>query len=444
MNTLLFGIIILLLALFGEPLFIIIGAIALLAFSGDGQELGVAIASLSRIADAPGLLAIPLFTFAGYMLAESNAPKRLLNLSQAFFGKMPGGTALVALVSCAVFTAFTGGSGITIVALGGLLLPMLIKDNYPEKFSLGVITTSGSLGILFPPSLPIILYALIAQQSSQQPSSIGLDSLSAPMLSVNKLFIAGIIPGVLLIVLLGLYAYLKARKNSVNTISFSWKNLFAALKETCWEIPLPFVIIFGIYFGIFTATEAAAITAFYVFIVEVFIYRDIKLFKDMPKIIRESMMLVGAILLIVGCALALTDYLIFTEVPQALFRFIQSYISSQWAFLLLLNLFLLIVGMMMDIFSAIIVVVPIIVPIALSYGVDPVHLGVIFLLNLEIGYLTPPVGVNLFISSFRFEKPIVKIYWAVLPFIGILLFALMLVTYIPDLSLFLVNLFKIQ
>jgi C4-dicarboxylate transporter, DctM subunit len=444
MNTLLFGIILLLLALFGEPLFIIIGAIALLAFSGDGQELGVVVASLSRIADAPGLLAIPLFTFAGYMLAESKAPKRLLNLSQACFGKMPGGTALVALISCAVFTAFTGGSGITIVALGGLIMPMLIKENYPERFSLGVLTTSGSLGILFPPSLPIILYALIAQQSSQQPSAAGLDNLSAPLLSVNKLFIAGIIPGVLLIGLLGLYGILKAKQSQTNKVTFSWKNLLAALKEAGWEIPLPFLVIFGIYFGIFTATEAAAITAFYVFVVECFIYKDVKVFRDMPRIIKESMMLVGAILLIVGCALALTDYLIFTEVPQKLFQFIQSYITSQWAFLILLNLFLLVVGMMMDIFSAIIVVVPIIVPIALNYGVDPVHLGVIFLLNLEIGYLTPPVGVNLFISSFRFEKPIVKIYRAVLPFIGILLVALLLVTYIPDLSLFLVKLLNVQ
>jgi tripartite ATP-independent transporter DctM subunit len=228
------------------------------------------------------------------------------------------------------------------------------------------------------------------------------------------------------------------------SVSFSLKTFLNALKAAAWEIPLPFVIIFGIYWGIFTATEAAAITAFYVLIVEFFVYRDLKLFKDLPRIIKESMMLVGAILVIIGCALGLTDYLIFTEVPQKLFAFIQSYISSQFVFLILLNIFLLIVGMMMDIFSAIIVVVPIIVPIALNYGVDPVHLGIIFLLNLEIGYLTPPVGVNLFISSFRFEKPIVKIYRAVLPFIGILLVALLLITYIPDLSLLLVKMFNIQ
>jgi tripartite ATP-independent transporter DctM subunit len=442
-QIILIGILLVLLALFGEPLFIIIGAIALLSFAGDGQDLAVVIASLSRIADAPALLAIPLFTFAGYLLAESNAPKRLLNLSQSIFGRLPGGLTIVSLLACAIFTAFTGGSGITIVALGGLILPMLLKEKYPEKFSLGIMTTCGSLGILFPPSLPIILYALIAQQSSQQVSSLGIDS-SVQMISVNKLFIAGIVPGVLLIVLLSIYGIYRSRKLHLAYIPSSFKRVKDALKESIWEIPLPFIIIFGIYWGIFTATEAAAITAFYVFIIEVFIYRDLNLFKDLPRVIKESMMLVGAILVILGCALGLTDYLIFTEVPQKLFTFIQAYVSSQFVFLILLNLFLLIVGMMMDIFSAIIVVVPIIVPIALNYGIDPVHLGIIFLLNLEIGYLTPPVGVNLFISSFRFEKPIVNIYRAVLPFIGIMLIALILVTYIPDFSLLLINLFKIQ
>ena len=442
MGTLLIGIIILLLALLGEPLFIVIGGISLLAFSGDGQELGVVIASLSRMADAPGLLAIPLFTFAGYLLAESKAPKRLLSLSQAMFGVMPGGLSVVALISCALFTAFTGGSGITIVALGGLIFPMLLKEKYSSKYSLGLLTTCGSLGILFPPSLPIILYAMIAQQSAQQ-GAISID-VSTQFVSINKLFMAGIIPGILLIIMLALYGFFVARKSGFASIPFSARNVLAALKECAWEIPLPFVVIFGIYWGVFTATEAAAITAFYVFIVEVFIYHDLDLFKDIPKVIRESMVLVGAILVILGCALALTDYLIFTEVPQKLFLFIQAYVSSPFVFLLLLNLFLLIVGMMMDIFSATMVVVPLITPIAMSYGIDPVHLGVIFLLNLEIGYLTPPVGMNLFISSFRFEKPIFEIYKAVLPFIGIMIVTLLLVTYIPDLSLFLVRAFNVQ
>lgn len=442
METIFIGLAILLLALLGEPLFIIIGSIALFAFAGNGQEPGVVIASLSRMADVPALLAIPLFTFAGYILAESKAPKRLLNLSQAMFGVMPGGLSVVALLSCALFTAFTGGSGITIVALGGLLFPMLLKEKYSDNYSLGLMTTCGSLGILFPPSLPIILYALIAQQSMQ--AGALLTESTAQIISINKLFVAGIVPGALLIIMLAMYGFFKARKSGMSVIPFSGKKLLKTLREAIWEIPLPFVVVIGIYWGFFTATEAAAITAFYVFVVEVFIYRDLSLFKDIPRVIRESMVLVGAILVILGCALALTDYFIFTEVPQQLFQFIQAYVSSPVVFLLLLNMFLLIVGMMMDIFSATMVVVPLITPVAVSYGIDPIHLGIIFLLNLEIGYLTPPVGMNLFISSFRFEKPVIQIYRAVLPFIGIMIITLLLVTYIPDLSLFLVNAFNIQ
>jgi len=442
MEIIIIGLIILFLAMLGEPLFVIIGAIALLAFAGDGQEAGVVIASLSRMADVPALLAIPLFTFAGYILAESKAPKRLLNLSQAMFGVMPGGLSVVALIACALFTAFTGGSGITIVALGGLLFPMLLKEKYSEDYSLGLMTTCGSLGILFPPSLPIILYALIAQQSMQT-GAMTFDS-SFQIVSINKLFVAGVVPGILLIVMLALYGFFKARKSGMASIPFSGRSILSALRESIWEIPLPFVVVFGIYLGYFTATEAAAITAFYVFVVEVFVYRDLSLFKDVPRVIKESMILVGAILVILGCALALTDYFIFTEVPQQLFQFIQYYVSSPIVFLLLLNLFLLVVGMMMDIFSATMVVVPLITPVAVSYGIDPIHLGIIFLLNLEIGYLTPPVGMNLFISSFRFEKPVIRIYKAVLPFIGIMIITLLLVTYIPDLSLFLVRAFNIQ
>lgn len=442
MGTILLGIIILILALLGEPLFIIISIITLFAFAGEGQEPGVVISSLTRMADVPSLIAIPLFTFAGYILAESKAPKRLLNLSQALFGVIPGGFSIIALVSCAVFTAFTGGSGITIVALGGLLLPMLLREKYSEKYSLGLITTCGSLGILFPPSLPIILYALVAQQALQQ-SLFNLES-SGQVLSINKLFVAGLLPGIILILMLALYGFFKAKQSGIQSIPFNLKNIFVAIRESIWEIPLPFLIVIGIYWGIFTATEAAAITAFYVFFVEFFIYRDLKLFTDLPKIIKESMILVGAILIILGSALALTDYFIFTEVPQKLFQFIQTFISSPIVFLLLLNLFLLVVGMMMDIFSATMVVVPLITPIAMSYGIDQIHLGIIFLLNLEIGYLTPPVGMNLFISSFRFNKPIFEVYKSVLPFIAVMIITLLLVTYIPQLSLFLVNYFNVQ
>jgi len=408
-------------ALFRTPLFAVISAIAILSFFSKGIPLSAIIVEMVRLANTSTLVAIPLFTFAGYILAESNTPRRLVNLTQALFGWIPGGLAVVVLVSCAIFTAFTGASGVTIVALGGLVLPALLKSNYSEKFSLGLVTTSGSLGLLFPPSLPLILYALVAQ------------------VDVDKLFIAGIVPGILLVVLLSIYSIVKNMGAKIEIQKFSLQNLSRATLDAIWEIPLPFIIIGGIYSGIFTVIEASAVTAVYVFIVEFFIYRDLNIKKDLPRIMKESMLMVGGILIILASALGLTSYLIDEQIPMKIFEFIQKYISSKYTFLILLNLFLLIVGMLMDIFSAIIVVVPIITPIAKSFGVDPIHLGIIFLTNLEIGYLTPPVGLNLFISSFRFEKPIIKIYLAAIPFIIILFIALLLITYIPEISLFLLR-----
>lgn len=408
-----------LLTLLGAPLFTIIGAFALLGFGEQGIDSSAVIIELYKIASMPTLLAIPLFTFAGYLLAESNSPKRLVDLARAMFGWMPGGLALVVLVSCAFFTAFTGASGVTIVALGGLLFPILLAEGYRERFSLGLVTTSGSLGLLFPPSLPIILYALVAEQS------------------IDKLFVAGIIPGILLIIILGLYSILEGKKSNVQKVPFTWPELGRSIRGAAWEIPLPFLIIGGIYSGAFTATEAAAITAFYVLVVEVFVYKDLKLRTDVPRVMKESMMLVGAILAILGTALGLTNYLIDQQVPQKLFEIVQAQVESRIAFLIILNVFLLIVGMMMDIFSAILVVVPLIVPIASQFGVHPVHLGIIFLTNLEIGYLTPPVGLNLFLSSLRFKKPVLEITRSVLVFIGLLLLALLVITYVPELSLWL-------
>jgi C4-dicarboxylate transporter DctM subunit len=437
METVLIGIFLLLLAFLGSPLFSIIGAAALLAFSALSVDSSAVIVELYRLANTPTLIAIPLFTFAGYLLAESNTPKRLVNLTQALFGWIPGGLAIVALVSCAVFTAFTGASGVTIVALGGLLFPVLVSERYSERFSLGLMTTSGSLGLLFPPSLPLILYAMVASNSRSIAGSI-------PEVSVDKLFIAGILPGILLVGVLGLYSMRQGSRTNVPRTPFAWRTVGKAAKDAIWEIPLPFLIIGGIYSGWFTATEAAAVTAFYVVIVEVFLYKDLKLFSDVPRVMQESMILVGAILVILGCAMGLTNYLIDEEVPMKLFAWIQEFISNKAVFLILLNIFLLVVGMMMDIFSAIIVVVPLIVPIAMAYDINPVHLGIIFLTNLEIGYLTPPVGLNLFISSFRFDKPITSVIKATLPFIGILFIALIIITYFPSLSLWLVELLNIR
>ena len=426
METLLIGLALVVLALLGAPLFTVIGVVAFMAFSSEGIDPSVIMVDLNRIATNPTLVAIPLFTFAGYLLAESKAPVRLVNLARALFGFIPGGLAIVALVTCALFTAFTGASGVTIVALGGLLLPIMVKEGYEERLSLGLVTASGSLGLLFPPSLPIILYGLVSE------------------ISIDRLFAAGLLPGLVLVVLLSVYSVFRVRRTGVPKHPFVWKEALRAARAAGWEIPLPVVVVAGIYTGTFTATEAAAVTAFYVLVVEVFITRDLHLFRDVPRVMRDSMLLVGAILMIIGVAMGLTNFMIDQEVPTTLFEITRGFVGSPLLFLIFLNLFLILVGMMMDIFSAILVVVPLIMPIAAAYGVDQVHLGIIFLTNLEIGYLTPPVGLNLFISSLRFGMPVLGVVRATVPFMGILLLALILITYVPDLSLFLVRLLGVQ
>jgi C4-dicarboxylate transporter, DctM subunit len=399
----------------GAPLFAIISAIGLLAFTAAGIDAAALIAELYRLVDFPALIAIPLFTFAGYLLAESQGPKRLVNLAQALFGWMPGGFAVVAVFSTAVFTAFSGASGVTIIALGGLLLPALLKQGYPEGFSLGLMTTSGSLGLLFPPSLPIILYSIVAG------------------VSIDRLFVAGLVPGILLVVILSAYSIRMGIAAKVPRIPFRFRDVWSALKDAAGEAPLPVIVIGGIYGGFITATEAAALTALYVLVVEVFIHREIPFFRGLPKVIRESMVLVGAILVMLGAAMGVTSYIIDQQIPMQLFAFISHYVSSKLVFLIILNIFILVMNMV-EIFSAIIIVVPIIVPVALQYGVDPVHLGIIFLLNLEIGYMTPPLGLNLFLSSLRFGKPLGTVYRTVLPFFGLLAAVLLLITYVPVLS----------
>lgn len=412
-------ILLILLALFGMPLFAVLGSIALLAFYKAGINITSVAVSMYTLAGSPVLIAIPLFTFAGYLFANSRTPERLVNLSRAFF---PGGLAVVALVSCALFTAFTGASGVTIIAMGGLLFPALIKEGYSRKFSLGLVTSSGSLGLLFPPSLPLILYGYVAS------------------VSIDKLFLAGLLPGILLVAVLSAYGLRAGKSEKVPRAGLSLRKMGLALKDAAWEVPLPFIILGGIYSGKITVMEAAALTAVYALIVEVAIYRDIKPSR-LPKIVAESMSLVGGILIILACALALTNYLIDAQVPMRILEWMKQYISSKYTFLLLLNFFLLILGCLMDIFSALIVVVPLIVPVALGFGVNPIHLGIIFLTNLEIGYLTPPVGLNLFISSYRFNESVVSLYVASLPFLFLLLLSLVAITYLPAISLFLVHLF---
>jgi tripartite ATP-independent transporter DctM subunit len=400
----------------GAPLFTVFSGLTLFLLFFGHIDSSAMIIEMHRIATTPILVAIPLFTFAGYLLSESKAPRRLIGLTDAFLGWLPGGLSIIALITCSAFTALTGATGLTIIALGGILLPALLQGKYPEKFSLGLVTNSGTLGLLFPPSLPIIIYAIVSKSQ------------------INQLFLAGLLPGILMVVLLSAFSVQKAIAAEVPRTKFNTSRMFQALREGMWELPLPLVVLGGIYSGYFAVSEAAAITAVYVFLVEVIIYRDIK-WRELPQVMRKSMVLVGGILIILGAALGFTNYLIDAEVPTKLFNLIKAYTDSPLTFLILLNLFLLVVGCLLDIFSALIVVVPLITPVASAYGIHPIHLGIIFLANLQIGALTPPVGMSLFISSLRFEKPMSKIIMASLPFIVVLLFVLAIITYVPWVSL---------
>ncbi len=421
--TLLVCLLLLLAALLGAPLFAVIGAGALLGFLGQDIDLSVVGIEFYRLAEMQVLLAIPLFTFAGYLLGESGAPRRLVRVTNAVLGWMPGGLAIVALAVCAFFTSMTGATGVTIVAMGALLYPALQHAGYPERFNLGLITTSGSLGLLFAPSLPLIIYGVLAQQ-------LGV----GPPIAIEDLFLAGVLPGLLMMVLLGGYSMWVARGLEQKLQPFAWGELRAALWEAKWEIPLPFVVLGGIYGGIFAPSEAAAVTALYVLIIEAVVLRDIA-WRKLPGVMRESMVLVGAILVIVGVAMASTNYMVDAEVPSRLFEIIKAQVDNKWTFLILLNLFLLVMGSALELYPALVLGVPLVVPIAYAYGVDPVHFGIIFLTNLQIGFFLPPIGMSLLIASYRFNKPILELCRASLPFFGLLLVALLVITYWPALSL---------
>ena len=370
-------------ATLGLPLFAVMGALGIGLFMLQDIDISAVAIEMYRVANSPTIISIPLFTLAGYFLSESNSPKRLLILLKSLMGSVPGSLAITTLILTSLFTAFTGASGITIIALGGLLLPMLREHGYDEKFSLGLITTTGSLGLLLPPSLPIILYGIVAQ------------------VDIDKLFLAGIIPCTLLIILLALYSlYKDPHVNLPDHIlkketPLPWKE---ALYQARYEIPLPFLILGGLYGGLLTTSETATITLIYVIAMTFGGYKDLSFNKDFYRITNESCSLIGAILLILCCAMGLTNYLIDDEVPKKILLLFKQFIDNKYVFLLVLNIFLLIIGCLMDIFSAIIVVLPLIIPLAEAYGIHPIHLAIIFLTNLEIGYITPPVGVNLFIA----------------------------------------------
>ena len=408
-------------ALLGGALFVLLGGASIIGYAMAGEPISTILIDFNRLTRNSTILIIPLFTFAGYIIAEGKAPQRLVAFARASVGWLPGGIAVVVLGTCAFFTTFTGASGVTIIALGGLVYPIL-RQTYNEKFSLGLITASGSIGLLFPPSVPLILYAIIAQ------------------VPIDRMFLAGIIPGLLILGILSIYCCGWSVIKKAETTPFDLTVFLKTLWEAKWELFLPFFVLGGILSGVVTLDEAAALTAIYACIVEIGIHRSISL-KVLPRIVKESTLLVGAILIILGIALGLTNYLITLDVPTTVLDWIQSTTESRIITLIGLNIFLLIVGCLMDIFSAIIIVVPLLLPIAEQFGIDKAHLGIIVLTNLEIGYLTPPVGMNLFISSIKFDRSVVLLYRSVLLFIALLLVALVLVTYVPELSLWLPQVF---
>ncbi len=402
--------------LLGVPVFVTLGGVALILFWGLGQPIASITIDHYSLVTSPSLPTIPLFTLAGYFLAESHAPQRLVRVFRSLFGQVRGGAVIVTALVCAFFTTFTGASGVTILAIGGLLMPVLLEERYREKHALGLLTSAGSLGLLFPPCLPLILYAIIAR------------------IPMEKMFLGGVVPGLVMLVATAWWGLSRAPKMDSTKAQFDWSEGRSALWEAKWELALPAVAFASLFSGYATPVEAAAVTALYAFIVEAFIHRDLGLTKDVPRVMAECGLLVGGVLLILGVALGFTNYLVDVEATQHAIFWTTSTIRSPWVFLLLLNLFLLIVGCLMDIYSAIVIQVPLLIPLGQAYHIDPVHLGIIFLANLEIGYLTPPVGLNLFLASFRFKKPLPEVTRAALPIATVLLAAVLVITYFPALT----------
>jgi len=405
-------------AVLGAPIFVLLGGIAVFASLTNGNKpVVLMIRFYEQLTTSTGLAAIPLFTFAGFLLAEGRSSERLLRVLRAWFGWAPGGTAGAAATLCAFFTLFTGGSGVTILVLGGLLLPTLVADGYRERFSIGLLTASGSLGLLFPLSLPLMLYGIVSQKAA-----------------IEDLFVGGVLPGLVMLALVAMLGIRESVRQATRRTPFEPREALASLWEAKWELLLPIFVLVTFFGGVATLVESAPMAALYTLVVQRFIHRDLPTMKDVLRVMSDCVALVGGVLLILGVAAGLTDYFMDADVPTHLIQWTQSHVHSRIVFLLALNVFLLLVGTVMDIFSAIVVVVPLILPLADAYQINPVHLGIIFIANLELGFLHPPLGLNLLLASIRFKKPVLEVTWATLPMLGILAIGVLLITYVPWLT----------
>ena len=406
--------------LLGMPIYCALGGAALLLFAIEGTPVSAVPGEAYRMSTSPMLPAIPLFTLAGYILAAGGSSRRLLQLFSALVGSLPGGLAIVVTLVLAFFTPLTGASGVTILAMGGLLLPMLLDGRYAERNAVGLVTVSGSIGVLFPPSLPVILYAYYAE------------------LDLDDMFVAGLLPGALLVLAVGAWAAWRGAAGGATRTRFSARDAGAALWRAKWEVLLPAVVLAGIFGGFATLVEASALTVLYAIVLECVVFRELR-WRDVVRVGVESATMIGGFMIILSVALGLTNYLIIAQIPMQVLDWVQAYIESPYAFLLMLNLLLIAVGALMDIYSAIIVLVPLIAPMAGAYGIHPVHLGIIFLANMQLGYLMPPMGENLFLSAYRFNKPLAELYRCVLPFVGIILAVVLVITFVPQLALWLLD-----
>ncbi len=399
--------------LVGAPVFVAMAGVAMLLFFAEGTPIAAVPTETFRLVASPTLPAIPLLTLAGYVLSEGGAAKRLVAAYQSVFGWMPGGLAIMAVSVCAIFTTFTGASGVTILALGGLVLPALVKEGYPEGFSLGLVTASGSLGLLFPPSLPVILYGVVAG------------------VAIERLFVGGLVPGAIMIVLVAAYGVVAGVRAKVPRHPFDAKKALRDLWTAKWDLGLPLLVILAVASGFATITEAAGIASAYALIVEIFVFRELDPWRQLPRVMADAATLVGAVLILLGVALGLTSYFVDAQIPEALLGWVTAHIHSPELFLLALNGLLLVLGSVLEIYSAIVVLAPLLVPLGNAFHIDQIHLGVVFLANLELGFLFPPMGLNLFLSAQRFEKPLPVLYKRALPFLAIMAFGVLVITYVP-------------